>query len=127
MEETLKYGTSIKDPRPSNPDLTTNLGTLEVQEKPTTCKSGAPTQDGGKSSDIEDGTSKTLRTTRFLMLLEEKMLKVKRLSSGEDTTNLTKDGELPMLTKLESIKRVVFTETSDGILIDLSISDQECQ
>jgi hypothetical protein len=61
------------------------------------------------------------------MLLEEKMLKVKRLSSGEDTTNLTKDGELPMLTKLESIKRVVFTETSDGISIDLSISDQECQ
>jgi len=44
-------------------------------EELTTCKSGAPTQDGSKFSDMRTTNSSTGRATRFLMLLVERMKK----------------------------------------------------
>jgi len=46
-----------------------------VQEKPTKCKSGQPTQDGSKFSDMLVNNLLISRTERFLMSVEEKMLK----------------------------------------------------
>jgi hypothetical protein len=57
MEETPKSGTSINNHLPSEPDTITNHGISRVQEEPTKCKSGAPTLDGSKSSDIKESNS----------------------------------------------------------------------
>jgi hypothetical protein len=57
MEETPKSGTSINNHLPSEQDTTTNLGTSRALEELTTCKSGAPTLDGSKSSDIKESNS----------------------------------------------------------------------
>jgi hypothetical protein len=57
MEERLKSGISINNPRPSEPDTTTNHGILRALEEPETCKSGALTQDGSKSSNTKMDTS----------------------------------------------------------------------
>jgi hypothetical protein len=125
MVEEPNNGTSIKKLLPLNPDLTTNHGTLRTQEKLLTCKSGAPTQDGGRSSNTEEKTSSTSRTRRLSMYMEEKILKDKKLSSGEDTTNLTRDGELS--TDLEKKEHLDTTETLVSTSIELSTSDPECQ
>jgi hypothetical protein len=59
MEEELNNGTSINNPIPLNPDPITNLGIFKAKEDPLTCKFGAPTQDGGKSSNTVEETSTT--------------------------------------------------------------------
>jgi hypothetical protein len=96
-------------------------------EEPTICKSGPPTQDGGRSSNTEDKTSLTSRTRRFLISQEEETLKAKRLSSMVDTTNSTRDGELSTLTRKLRFKLEAITETLDGLSTDHSTLDQECQ
>jgi hypothetical protein len=85
-------GTSINNHSPSDPDLTTNLGTLEAPVEPATCKSGAPTQDGTKSSHMKDNTSSTSKARKHLMFTQTKMKKEERLLSGEDIMVQTKDG-----------------------------------
>jgi hypothetical protein len=50
MVETLKNGTSIKRPRPSEPNRTINHSISTAQEMARICKSGAPTHTGGRSS-----------------------------------------------------------------------------
>jgi hypothetical protein len=86
------------------------------------------TQFGGKSSNtLVESTSSISRTRRFLMLQVEKMLKVKRLLSMVDITDLTKDGELSMLTKQEKKELRVFTTAGDSISTESSISDQDSQ
>jgi hypothetical protein len=56
MEEKPKFGISTNNLWPSELDTTTNLGTSKTLEELETCKSGAPTQDGGKSLDIKDSS-----------------------------------------------------------------------
>jgi hypothetical protein len=99
MDKELKFGISTKELSPSRLDSITNHGILDHQEEPMICKSGAPTQDGGKSSLTLEATSKTSRTRRCLMYQVEKMPKDKKLFSGKDITDLTRDGELFMLIK----------------------------
>jgi hypothetical protein len=50
MEDELKRGISISNQRPSELDTTINHLTSRVLEERTTCKSGAPTLDGSRSS-----------------------------------------------------------------------------
>jgi hypothetical protein len=127
MVETPKNGTSINNPEPSNPDLITNHGILKIQERPEICKSGVPTQDGGRSSNTEETTLSIFRTRRFLMFSVEKMPKDKKLSSGEDTTEPTRDGELSTLTEPVKNKPEVTTETLASMSTEHSISDQDFQ
>jgi hypothetical protein len=98
-----------------------------VQEELTKCKSGAPTLDGSRSSGTEETTSSISRTRRFLISIKEKTLKDKKLLSGTDITELTRDGQLSMLIRLERSKPRVTTEDSDSTSADHSTSDQECQ
>jgi hypothetical protein len=91
------------------------------------CTSTAPTQDGGRSSDIEVQTSLISETRRCLMSSKAKMLKDKRLSYTPDTTRLTRDGDLFMLTKPRRSQVKDMTETSDSISTDHSISDPDFQ
>jgi hypothetical protein len=48
------------------------------------------------------------------MSIKEKMLKVKRLSSGKNTMDSIRDGELPILTNPQELERQVSTEDSDS-------------
>jgi hypothetical protein len=98
-----------------------------VLEKPTTCKFGAPTQDGGKSSDTPEETSRTSKAERFLMFQVVKMLKAKRLLSGANTTKPTRDGQLSMLTELPRKRLLDLIDTSVSKLTKHSTSDQDSQ
>jgi hypothetical protein len=92
-----------------------------------TCKSQAPTLNGGRSSNTEDRTSSTSITRRLLMSMVEKILKDKRLLSGRDTTELTRDGLLSILTKQR--KKLVrdMIENTDSTSTEHSSSDQDSQ
>jgi hypothetical protein len=94
-----------------------------VLEELTTCKSGAPTLDGSRSSNIETHISATFKTKiDVLMSVEAKMKKADQLSSGRSTEELTKDGRLYIKMKLKRFKKKDFMKTSDGTLTDHSIS-----
>jgi hypothetical protein len=101
----------------------------KAQERPTTCKSGAPTQDGGNSSDIKVNTLSTGKTENALMSQEEKMLKVKQSLYGTDITELTRDGRSFMLIQSslrlrESMKNLDSTSTDHSILFPNSHSTE---
>jgi hypothetical protein len=61
------------------------------------------------------------------MSIKTRMLKDTRLSSGEDTTDSTRDGELSILTKPVKKELVDTTHHMDSTSIDYSISDQDSQ
>jgi hypothetical protein len=126
-EETLSFGTSIRDPRQLRQNLITNLGISKVPVEPTTCKCGAPTQDGSKSSLMLMSISATLKTRSALMLQEAKMLKVKLYKFMEEPTIQTKDGRLCMLTKLTRLPPKDLIRSLVGKSIDHSILFQTCQ
>jgi hypothetical protein len=87
----------------------------------------APTQIGGKSGGEEDLTSSMFTTRRYLMFQVEKILKDKEFGHGIDTTKLTRDGELSMLTKLRKKEEVDSTLNMVSISTEHSISDQDSQ
>lgn len=64
MEEDHNSSTSIKDQEPSNADSTTGHSTSIALEEATLCNSGAPTQDGGRSSNMMVPSSLTSGTKR---------------------------------------------------------------
>jgi hypothetical protein len=130
-EERLKSGTSTNKQRPLELDTTTSHGISRVLVEPTTCKSGALTQDGSRSSNTKENSSPIQPTTRFLMSQEQRMKKVKLLScmpKMEITIRmLTKDGKLFILTKLKQLELKVSTKNSASTSTDLSTSDQDSQ
>jgi hypothetical protein len=74
-------------------DRTTDHWTFNHQVNHPTFKYGAPTQDGGNSSNTKDKTSSILHLESVLMSQVTKMLKHKMLWSMEDTMASTKDGK----------------------------------
>jgi hypothetical protein len=76
MVEELKFGTSINNLLPSEPDTTINHGISRAQEEPTTCKSGVPTQDGSNCSSMRRISSSTGLMERLFQSVEQKMKKV---------------------------------------------------
>jgi len=127
MEETPSFGTLINDHWRSRPSLTTNHGTSSLQEEPTTCKSGAPIQDGSKSSCMPMNISATSRIRNAWMLLEARMLKVKQFKYLAEIIIQIKSGRSFTKTKLtrlllrDLIKNLVLKS------IDLSTSSLICQ
>jgi hypothetical protein len=99
-EEIPKSGISITRHGPSNPSTTTNLGISKDLVDQETCKSGALTLDGGRSSLTQDNTLSISKTERFLMLQVEKIKKAKESLFGDNIKVLTKDGRLSILTNL---------------------------
>jgi hypothetical protein len=61
------------------------------------------------------------------MFKVQKMLKDKRLLSMVDTTDLTRDGELLILTDIQVKEAKVSIKSTDSTSIEHSSSDQECQ
>jgi hypothetical protein len=85
------------------------------------CKSGAPTQDGGRSLFINKNTSAiSNRPTDVSMSQVEKMLKVKKSKYGIDTMVLTKDGRFFILTRRLRLKLRVSTRNSVSTSTDHS-------
>jgi hypothetical protein len=93
----------------------------------TTCKSGALTLDGGRSSGIRMSNSSIGRTTKFLMLKEERMKKEELLVYGATMEATIKSGLSSMLTKLARLKIKDLIKTSDSTETDHSTLDLECQ
>jgi hypothetical protein len=87
-----------------------------------TCKSGAQTLDGGKSSSSKMINSSTSPTEEFWMLKEAKMLKETQFNYGAITEVKLKSGQFSMLTKLiklrlrDLMKNLVFTSTDHSTL-----------
>lgn len=126
-QERLKLGTSIRNHWQSRPGTTTNHGTLEAQEELETCKSGAPTQDGGRSSSTQVSISVTFNSqTNALMYLVVKIMKHNQSLSTTDTTVQTKDGRLSIPTKQQFRARDL-TRTSVSISTDHSTLSQDYQ
>jgi hypothetical protein len=118
-----------------------------MPERPTTCKSGAPTQDGSRSSSLLSSQRlrklKQLRapprvlnrsdnlliseTIRSLMFQEEKMPKAKLLLFGVTMVRSTSNGKYNMLTKQNQFKTKDLWKTLDSIATDHSTFNQECQ
>jgi hypothetical protein len=84
-------------------------------------------QNGGKSGGEEDNTSLTSRTIRHLMSINQRMLKDNRLLHGRNTMDLTRDGELSMLTQQRKKEQVDGIKNTDSTSTEHSTSDQECQ
>jgi hypothetical protein len=99
-----------------------------VQEELTTCKFGAQTQDGSKSSFMLMNISVILKTRNALMLLEAKMKKDKKFKSMEEPTMQTKDGRSSIKINMKrfqprvSIKSLVLRLTDHSILSQTSQS-----
>jgi len=77
---------------------------IKSAEEPMTCKSGAQTQDGSKSSSIKATNSSTGPTARSLMLEEGKTLKETQCKFGATTAPRLRDGMLCILIKPSLIK-----------------------
>jgi hypothetical protein len=73
------------------------------------------TPTGGRSSGEEENTSSISTTRRLLMSIKERMLKDKRLSSGRDIMEPTRDGELSILTNQRKKDLKDSTESMDSI------------
>jgi hypothetical protein len=100
MVEILKFGTSINKVLPSELSTTTNHGTTRTLVRQRKCKSGALTQDGGKSLFTVVNTSVTFKNQiDALMFTKEKMLKVKTYKFILDIMVPTRDGRSSILTR----------------------------
>jgi hypothetical protein len=82
---------------------------------------------GGRSGGDVDNTSLTSRTIRQLMSIKEKILKDNKSLLGRNIMDLTRDGELSMLTNIPRLEQVDMTENMDSISIEHSTSDQDFQ
>jgi hypothetical protein len=91
------------------------------------CKSQAPTLTGGRSSDMKENTSSTGRTTRYLMLITQRILKDKQFGYGRNTVKPTRDGQYSILTSNQRFQRKDSTRNSASTSTDHSISDQDFQ
>jgi hypothetical protein len=97
-----------------------------VLEELITCKSGAPTPDGSRSSLTEMNISAISKTkTDVLMSVEAKMKKEEKLLSGRNMVVPTRDGRSSIKMKLRKFKRRDSMKTLAGIAADHSIWYQD--
>lgn len=105
MEDNPSFGGSIRRLELSRACNTRDgLGIFTVLEDTPTCKPGTPTLDGGKcSSGLKPKElSRTSRTRRDWMLLEEETKKATTFRFTERTELLLRSGSLSTKTKLRS-------------------------
>jgi hypothetical protein len=100
-----------------------------MPERPTTCRFGAPTQDGSRSSSMTKNrrSSGICLIRRFLMFQEEKMLKDKLLLYGVNMVSQIRDGEYSMLIRPNQFKIKDSILNGECTVIDHSISDPDFQ
>jgi hypothetical protein len=127
MEERLKSGISINNLLLLEPDTTTNHGISRIPEEPATCRSGAPTPIGSKSSSIKTTSSSTGQTTRFLMSMTQRTLKDRELESRTTKMLGTNNGKLFILTRQRILEAKDSTRSLVSTSIDHSTLDLECQ
>jgi len=128
MDESLSSGGLTKNPRPSNlGNKKVGLGTSKVLEDPKTCKLITPTLDGSNFSDSKMIALLTLRTTRFLMLLEEEMLKETMSKYGRRMAQRLRNGLFCMKIRLKEQREEERTHSSVLISTDHSTFSQDCQ
>jgi hypothetical protein len=84
------------------------------------CKSGVPTQDGGKSLSIKTSTLSIGKMENVLMFQEERMSKDKKSLHGQDTMVPIRDGKLSTLIR-SRLKLKDSTKNLVSISTDLSI------
>jgi hypothetical protein len=92
-----------------------------------TCKSGAQTLDGGRSSNMRIIKLSTSPITRFLMSQDLRMKKVAQLVFKTTMEEETRNGKFYTLIKLIKLEQRVSTKISDSISIDHSILDLDFQ
>jgi hypothetical protein len=128
MLETLKYGISIKDLKPSRLSSTISHGTSRTQEELTTCKCGALTMDGSNTSSMTDHSSAMFKkAANVLVFINQRMLKPLKLESRVEITRLsTKNGRSFMLIRLK-LEPKDSTRTLDSTSIDHSTLSQDSQ
>jgi hypothetical protein len=85
------------------------------------------TPTGGRSSGEEENTSLTFTTRRLLMFTKTRILKDKRLLSGESTTAGIRDGESCILTNLPRRELLDSIKSMDCTSTDHSSSDPDFQ
>jgi len=74
-------------------------------EEPTTCRSGVPTLNGGRSSSIEMNTSATFNNPRnALTFMVERMKKEDKSLYGTSMVEPTRNGRLSMKRMLKRFK-----------------------
>jgi hypothetical protein len=127
MEERLRSGISINNLWLSEQDTTTNHGISRMLEELLTCKSGALTQDGSKSSSTRTINSSTGNPLRCLMCLVPRTRKDKLFKYTVTTVERTNNGMSFILTRLMDLKLRDSTKTLVSMWTDHSTSDQECQ
>jgi hypothetical protein len=120
MEEEPKSGTSINNLGLSDPDTTTNLGTLRALVELMTCKSGALTDNGSNYSSMRTTSSLTGETIKLSMFKMVKMLKDKKFVSGPITEAEHNNGELFILTQQKKTGLRDSIKNLDFISIDHS-------
>jgi hypothetical protein len=91
-----------------------------VLVRPTTCRSGVPTQDGSKCSSLKATNSSTGRAVRSLKLKEAKMKRDKLLECGVIIVQRTKNGKLFIWIRLKVLKLRELTKTLVSMLTDHS-------
>jgi hypothetical protein len=91
-----------------------------------TCKSGALTPTGGKSSSLKESNSSMLSTTRYLTLKEAKTMKELPSLFMITEEPKTRSGMLSILTRQRRRTSRKSEKTSDSQLTSHSTSDQEC-
>jgi hypothetical protein len=96
-------------------------------EEAITCKSGAPTLDGGRSSSMRESNLSTGRTARSLKSKATRMKKDMQLASGPTMVATTKNGQFCTQTRLTRLSRKDLIRTSVSTETDHSISDQDFQ
>jgi len=97
-----------------------------MPERPITCKSGPPTQDGSRSSNMNQSSSQTSKV-RYLMLQVQRIMKVNQLLCGARMVEQTRDGQLFMLINQPRSKIRELTMNSDSMSTDHSTSDLDFQ
>jgi len=124
----LKSGGSTNNHSQSRPSLTTNHLISNHLVRLMTCKSGAPTHNGSRSSSSkQDNSSTSERIKRFLMSMVPRMRKLERLLSERTQVKLTRNGMSSILIRLLRVKLKDSMKNSVSTSTDHSISDLTCQ
>jgi len=125
MVSESKCGTSINNPSPSDQERLTSHSISLAQEDPKTCKCGALILIGGNSSSMKTRTLSIGKTERSWMSQATRTMKVNKLLSTPDITELTKDGILSTSKTMVRMPLRVTTRTLECISTDHSTLYQD--
>ena len=128
MSSTLRCGTSINQPKPSETRCRKiSLLTSKTQETPTTCKFGPPTEDGTNNSSSPRTTSRIPKMEESLRSPTSRIQRVPTSVSASSPISYARNGQFSMWTRLKTQRLLVSTSLTKSTSEELSSSDLECQ